>query len=341
MAQFGVTTALTSIVLSVFMAGLGAGSWFAGALLRRYRDRITFPALRLYALLEFMIGVSALVVPAELVWGHRILEALADRAAVSSAAYYLISGLWLSATMVPFCACMGATIPVAMFAIRNRLQEGDHRSFSFLYLANVLGAMLGSFLPLLLIEPYGFHKTLLIGAALNAAIAVSALVVSLASRTVQRRTPVPSQAVPSQPVPSESGSSESTSSESSSSESWHGAIDNHSSVLVLLFTTGLATMGMELIWIRLFTPYIGPVVYSFGMILVAYLFATFLGSQIYRRWSRTRHQENRLTWISLALLGMLPLLTADVTCPSAPGGAGFPRRHAVCRDDRIPHAHAG
>ena len=34
MAKFGVTTALVSIVLSVFMAGLGAGSWIAGALER-------------------------------------------------------------------------------------------------------------------------------------------------------------------------------------------------------------------------------------------------------------------------------------------------------------------
>jgi hypothetical protein len=33
---------------------------------------------------------------------------------------------------------------------------------------------------------------------------------------------------------------------------------------------------MELIWIRLYTPYIGPVVYSFGMILVAYLSAAFV-----------------------------------------------------------------
>src|SRR5665811_1029116 len=179
MAQFGVTTALTSIVLSVFMAGLGVGSWIAGTMLRRCRDRITFPPLRLYAALELMIGLSALVVPAELVWGHRLLEGLADRAAVSSATYYLISGFWLSATMIPWCACMGATIPVAMFAIRQRQQEGDGRSFSFLYLANVLGAMLGSFLPLLLIEPYGFHKTLRIGAALNVALAVSAFAVSL------------------------------------------------------------------------------------------------------------------------------------------------------------------
>jgi predicted membrane-bound spermidine synthase len=64
MAQFGVTTALTSIVLTVFMAGLGAGALIAGALLRRYRDRITFHPLQLYGLLESMIGLSAFVVPA-------------------------------------------------------------------------------------------------------------------------------------------------------------------------------------------------------------------------------------------------------------------------------------
>ena len=288
MAQFGVTTALTSIVLSVFMAGLGAGSWFAGALMRRYGDRLNFPALRLYALLELLIGLSALVVPAELVWGHRLLEGLADRAAVSSAAYYLLSGVWLAATMVPWSACMGATIPVAMFAIRKRQQDGDGRSFSFLYLANVLGAMLGSFLPLLLVESYGFHKTLRIGAILNVAIAVSAFVASLASRPAPLGVSSPTEDADA-----------------------YGATDSGRTVLVLLFTTGLATMGMELLWIRLFTPYIGPVVYSFGMILVAYLLATFVGSRVYRNWSRTRKQESRLTWISLALLGMLPLLTAD------------------------------
>jgi spermidine synthase len=296
MAQYGVTTALTSIVLSVFMAGLGLGSWLAGALVRRYGDRIQFPPLRLYGLLELMIGLSALVVPAELVWGHRLLESLADRAAVSSVAYYVIAGLWLGATMIPFCACMGGTIPVAMFAIRKRFPENDRRSFSFLYLANVLGAVLGSFLPLLLIEPYGFHNTLLIGAALNALIAVSAFVVSLASRAAPPRTSF-------------------NSSGSSTSPATAGATESNRGVLVLLFTTGLATMGMELIWIRLFTPYIGPVVYSFGMILVAYLLATYTGSQVYRYWSRTRKRESRLTWISLALLGMLPLLTADVRIP--------------------------
>jgi spermidine synthase len=290
MAQFGVTTALTSIVLSVFMAGLGVGACLAGTLLRRYRDRMPFHPLRLYALLEFMIGLSALVVPLELVWGRRLLEALADHAAVSSASYYLASGVLLSLTMIPFCACMGATIPVAMFAICRLQKKSDCRSFSFLYLANVLGAVLGSFVPLLLIEPLGFQQTLEVGAAFNGTIALVACLVSLKA------------------LPVEVG-------RLGSAAQTYGTPDDHKGILALLFTTGLATMGMELIWIRLFTPYVGPVVYSFGMILVAYLLATFVGSQIYRRWSRNHKLEGRLTWISLALMGALPLLTADTRVP--------------------------
>ncbi len=50
MAQFGVTSALVSIVLSMFMAGLGLGSWGSGRLLRNYGDRASDLGLRLYAL---------------------------------------------------------------------------------------------------------------------------------------------------------------------------------------------------------------------------------------------------------------------------------------------------
>ncbi len=71
-------------------------------------------------------------------------------------------------------------------------------------------------------------------------------------------------------------------------------------------------MGMEVIWIRLYTYFIGPVVYSFAMILAAYLAATFAGSTVYRVWSRRqRGHESRLLWISLSFFGLLPLLTAD------------------------------
>src|SRR5262245_58967429 len=64
MAQFGVTSALASIVLSVFMAGLALGSWGAGRLADGRR------ALWLYGCLEVLIGVGAVAVPAVLRAGH-------------------------------------------------------------------------------------------------------------------------------------------------------------------------------------------------------------------------------------------------------------------------------
>src|ERR1700704_2237093 len=74
MAQFGVTSALVSIVLSMFMAGLGLGSLGAGHAIRKYRARIDIPALRLYAFTELLIGISALAVPVEFLWGRSLLE---------------------------------------------------------------------------------------------------------------------------------------------------------------------------------------------------------------------------------------------------------------------------
>ena len=287
MAAFGVTTALVSIVLSVFMGGLGVGSWIAGTLVRRFGERIRFHPLRLYAACELLIAVSALTVPLQLSWGNRLLGGMADRVPISSGAYHLMSGAWLALTLVPWCACMGATIPLAMFAIRVVAGEDARRSFSFLYLANVLGAVAGAIIPLFLIELYGFHGTLQVGAVLNTLIFVCAFGLTLASRS-----PVPGSVAMSAETPS-------------------APVQGRTGILLLLFTTGLTTMGMELVWIRLFSVYIGPVVYSFGRILAAYLLATFIGSQVYRFWSRRHQRESPLLWVSLAFFGLLVLLAAD------------------------------
>src|SRR4029077_16047692 len=184
MAQFGVTSAIVSIVLSMFMAGLGLGAWLSGHLIRRYNGRITFPALRVYALAELLIGISAIMVPLQLQWGRSLLQHVGVS---SSGAYYIASGIWIALTLVPWCACMGATIPVAMLAIRETFHKEAQRSFSFVYLANVLGAMAGATLPLLLIELYGFHGTLKVGAGMNGLLAASALSLSF-TQTSQETT---------------------------------------------------------------------------------------------------------------------------------------------------------
>ena len=139
MAQFGVTTAMVSLVLSAFMVGLGLGSWGSGIVVRKYGAGSQFPALRLYALMELLIGLSAIAVPHQLLWGHELLLKT-GAISLASSFYYLPSGIWLAITLVPWCICMGATFPFAMAAIRQDRNPRAARSFSYLYLANVLGA---------------------------------------------------------------------------------------------------------------------------------------------------------------------------------------------------------
>jgi spermidine synthase len=290
MAQFGVTTALVSIVLSTFMAGLGVGSWAAGRLLRAYGSRLTSPPLHLYALAELFIACSAVIVPLEFEGGRFLLEHLGSSLSLSSSGYYVAAGVWLAFSLIPWCACMGATIPLAMFAIRSDKRQESRRSFSFLYLANVLGAVAGALIPLLFIEVFGFTGTLRFGMVLNLAIFGAALL--LASKQV----PQPSIA-------------DETVSSGNRTPCLKQVFANDT--LWLLFATGLTSMGMELVWTRQFTPYVGTFVYSFASILAVYLASTFIGSSIYRVWSRQHKDEGVLVWLIVWLASLLPLLTAD------------------------------
>jgi spermidine synthase len=284
MAQFGVTTAMVSIVLSVFMGGLGLGSWLSGKWLENGNGSGTaswVPPLRLYALIELLIGVSGVVAPWELFWGRHML---ANLDLSSSFVYYSAAGLWVAAALVPWCALMGATIPVAMKALGQMFPGETGRSFSYLYMANVAGAVAGTVLPLFLIELLGFRGTLKVGVACNALIAVSATLFS------RRRA---------------------TSGESATSRSIPADVAGSASLLLLLFFTGLTSMGMEVVWVRQFTPYLGTVVYAFASILAVYLIATFSGARIYRWWSDTHARESAWLWTLLALAALLPLLTSS------------------------------
>ncbi len=296
MAQFGVTTAMVSIVLSSFMAGIGIGSWAAGHLVRKYARRLKFPPLRLYAIAELWIGCSAVVVPLELLAGRFVLEHVGNSFALSSSGYYVAAGVWLACTLIPWCACMGATIPLGMFAIRSDKRLESRRSFSFLYLANVLGAVAGALIPLLLIEVFGFTGTLRFGMLLNLVVCCAAL------KIASKQTP---QAGGNDEVEQDAAGK--------ASPALRQMFGN--STLWLLFATGLTSMGMEVVWIRQYTPFIGAFVYSFATILGVYLAATFIGSSVYRVWSRRQRGRQSgagsLAWLFVWLASLIPLLTAD------------------------------
>ncbi len=298
MARFSVTTALVSIVLSAFMVGLGLGSWAAGRFVGRNRATQRWDGLRLYALTELLIGVSALLVPYELSWGRIFLERMEAGTSLSAGVSYLFSGIWIALTLVPWCACMGATFPFAMTAIRERFPQQSPRSFSYLYLANVCGAMTGALIPLLFIEEWGFTGTLRIGAALNLALAICAFTLSMKRPQESKIIDVTHASTESKPQ--------------GITESWPR---------YLLFATGLTSMGVEVVWVRLFTPFVGTVVYAFATILGLYLGATYLGSWLYR--SR-KHPSDGLSNVLLAWLAfsvLLPLAACDTRLPIIPAAA--------------------
>jgi spermidine synthase len=178
MAGFGVTTALVSIVLSVFMAGLALGSWGGGKLVRRMAARSAGFFIALYGASELAIGISGVVVPPLLQAGRKLLLLRAEHEAWESSGYYLASAAWIGLILLPFATCMGATFPLVMAAIRSAFPDESPRSFSFLYLANVLGATAGTLgSAFVFIELLGFSKTLLLAASLNALVAISAFAI--------------------------------------------------------------------------------------------------------------------------------------------------------------------
>jgi spermidine synthase len=277
MAEFGVTTAMASIVLSVFMAGLAIGSWTAGALATRWHDR---PA-------ESVIALGAFVAVRVFSYGHLRMAAGQAGLEWGSGTYHAAAGLWVALGMLPFCICMGATMPLGMWAIRRLVPAATGTSFSFLYVANVLGAILGTTMTaFFLIEVLGFRDTLALAAALNLALAATAAALAATRGTA------PAVAAPAGARPA--------------------ATTDGRFPLWALFVTGLASMAMEVVWVRQFTAYLGNVVYAFAVILDVYLLATLVGSRTYRLRTGGIHQPPEGTlWALVAAASLLPLAAAD------------------------------
>jgi predicted membrane-bound spermidine synthase len=290
-ASFGIITPVVSLVLSVFMAGLAIGSWLGGRFAARWGARVGSAAV-IYGLAEFGIALGAVLVPTLLQRGeHSLLSA----GAADSAPFLALSAVWITIALLPWCVLMGATFPLMMQFVRERSGSASVTSFSFLYSANLAGALFGTAATaVVLIELFGFRGTLWIGGATNLAIGVSSLVLSRSRRREGAATP--------NPVSRENRADAS---------SW----------LSLLFATGLISMAMEVIWIRAFTPYLKTQVYSFALVLFSYLLSSAIGVWLYRRdLGRDRvHEPSRLV-AYLVGAAMLPAAVNDLRWFELPNG---------------------
>ena len=161
--QLGHGVAAASTVLAAFMGGLAVGSAVAGRVGTRLGPE---QALRVYAGLEILIGVLALVLPFEL----RALDPIFTRAYADGAGGTSFALLRLAAGLLLLslpAAAMGATFPIAS---RWFVQHAGRaaRDAGALYAANTIGAAIGALLAgFLLLPALGLSGATWVGVALN------------------------------------------------------------------------------------------------------------------------------------------------------------------------------
>lgn len=303
MARYGVTAPMVAIVLSVFMAGIAAGSLGAGRLARRSAGaRLALP-LALYGLAELVIALSGRAVPALLGSGAALGARLGTSEAWASLAHYALAGAWIALLLLPATAAMGATVPLALWAIRRGAARAvSERAFSYLYLANTLGALAGTLLSaFVLFEWLGFAGASQLAVAANALLAALALALSVAAGRRERSGGI--ELAP--------GATNGASPEEVADLTAGRARGPFFAALAL---TGFASLAMEVVWTRLFTSFLGTEVYTFALILAVYLAATAAGAALYR--ARTARgalaaPPSAALWGALAVAALLPLVAAD------------------------------
>ena len=114
-----------SIVLTVFMGGLGLGSYLAG----RSVDRIQQPLalVRTYGILEIAIGVYGIILPLLLVAFRPVYAVLYNHLFDYFLGYNILTFIGCSLLLIIPVICMGATLPVlSRFFVTSISNVGTH-----------------------------------------------------------------------------------------------------------------------------------------------------------------------------------------------------------------------
>jgi len=255
-----------SIVLTVFMAGLGLGSLLAA----RTIDRIAQPIrlVKIYGVLELIIGLYALAVPLLLTIFEPIYAVIYNRLFSQFMLYNLLTFVGCSVILLIPVICMGATLPVLC---RFYVTELSHLGTCAgrLYGLNTIGAAAGSLLcGFWLIELLGVWGTLIFAVLVNCLIGLSCI---LAGRKLERR----------QEYRVAGTSRESPLEGAAARDELAGYPAIVTAAMVIFAVSGFCSMAYEVIWTRLLGLIVGPTTYSFTIVLVTFILGLALGSMFF------------------------------------------------------------
>ena len=313
---FGHTVAASSIVLGAFMCGLALGAWAAG-----HSKRSPSRSLALYAVLELLIAVAAIALPAVLsLFQPWLAWAYADGA--QPFRFSLVRGV-IGFTLLGLpAAAMGATFPAAVswFATatreRPRMTTAGAAEAGVLYAANTAGAAVGALSAgFWLIPSYGVRASTWVAVGLNVLAAAGALWVRRAeTETGSGGVFIPlTSKTPPDPV---SVSAVSGRKRGANRGFFPAPLPIMASTAAAI--SGFAALVFELAWTRLIALIIGPTTYAFALMAASFIIGMAIGSTAGVRLARRSTQ--RTVWLCAMLIvtAVGTLLAAWFTAQEVP-----------------------
>ncbi|PIG92227.1 fused MFS/spermidine synthase [Gloeocapsopsis sp. IPPAS B-1203] len=278
---FGSTAQAAALTIAIFFTGLASGGWFWG------RRAPHTSSLRWFGWVEIGVALTALGHFALVDVYHALYPIFYATVGHSPILDTLVKAIIAATLLLPASFLMGGTLPLMVqHLVRhpNQLATVGTQLYAVNTAGSASGALATGFvLPLLL----GFRNTYLLAVSLD--FTVGLLAVLLASTKTEKS---------------------SISSDLQQKFNSDTKIPNRSPHLSLpnplvwatAFSSGFATLGIEVIWTRLFSQVLQNSVYTYALVLSTFLLALSLGAAIANALSRLHRPAPPLILCGLLLL---------------------------------------
>jgi len=275
---FGGDVISASIIVSVFLLGLGIGSF----LFRKIKKR----ALLLLAVAEFLIGLFGM-------WSYEIILLINNLTAhlnlklgLGPGGQFAVVFLGAFIFLLFPTIWMGATLPL-MFESFIPKAERNTRFIGQVYGINTLGAFAGAFLPTLVFGTLGLPQTIKLTSSLSIGISFCLLALFLKKYETSGKLPELQESV--------------------ERISWS---PQNIFLISFAFLSGFVALVLEILFFRFIGLLHGHSAYSFPIILSAYLLSMSLGSMFWsslRDRMRVQSSKNLPFLLQAAVASLVPL----------------------------------
>jgi len=262
----GSTAYATSCALAIFLLGLAVGAYLGG----RLADSLSLRPLKIYALVEVGIGLSAAIVSPVLAAAPTMILGFNFHGSFGQIDPVVLIAIFSCILLLLPTTLMGATLPFILKQIGE--YAPPHKCFGHIYGFNTLGAVFGSLAAAFVGFGYlGIYRTIIAAVLINCVIGLLSFIVSLC---LPRFTKPESKC--SLPLDADLSSSIKTNTSS----------ENHISlglVCLLAFSSGYSSLTFEVVWVKLLCIYNSSLTYAFTVMISTFLLGLGLGSLIYEK----------------------------------------------------------